>query len=29
MDEKQLQALANELAKISKLPTISASSIVC
>lgn len=29
MDEKQLQALANELAKISKPLTISASSIAC
>lgn len=29
MDEKQLQALANELAKNIKTLTISASSIAC
>ncbi|KSB68409.1 transposase [Salmonella enterica subsp. enterica serovar Weslaco str. 247K] len=29
MDEKQLQALANERAKISKYLQISARSIVC
>ncbi|ESE97790.1 transposase [Salmonella enterica subsp. enterica serovar Worthington] len=29
MDEKQLQALANEVAKISKYLKISARSIVC
>ncbi len=29
MDEKQLQALANELAKNLKTPRISASSIAC
>ncbi|ALI12056.1 putative transposase [Salmonella enterica subsp. enterica serovar Newport str. CVM 33953] len=29
MDEKELQALANELAKISKYLKISARSIVC
>ncbi|AAX66745.1 hypothetical protein LTSEINV_4332 [Salmonella enterica subsp. enterica serovar Inverness str. R8-3668] len=29
MDEKQLQALANALAKISKYLKISARSIVC
>ena len=29
MDEKQLLALANELAKISKPLTISANSLAC